>query len=125
MAKQIKPRPTKSSTTKRPSKPCISFISCPDIERAEIISQSLVEKRLAACCSIVPQITSVYRWKGKIEQAIEALIIVKTADTKLPLIETELSKIHPYSVPEFISIDPSRINAPYLAWMLECLADPK
>ncbi len=78
----------------------IVLITAPDEDCARAIARSLVEERLLACANIVPRITSIYRWEGAVEEASEALLIGKTTDARLAQLETRLSELHPYDVPE-------------------------
>ena len=52
--------------------------SCGSLEEARSIALALVERQLAACVNIVPQIESVYRWQGEVETATEWLLLIKT-----------------------------------------------
>jgi periplasmic divalent cation tolerance protein len=97
-----------------------------DAETARLAARTLVEERLAACASIVPQIESIYRWKGKIETSAEVLVIFKTTRECYPQFEQRLRVLHPYEVPEIIAFDSSRGSAAYLEWIVEtCGQSPR
>src|SRR5205814_9297090 len=72
-------------------------------EEAEKIAYTLVERRLAACVNIVPQVQSVYRWEGKVEQAQEWLLLSKTFATALGRVRKANKEMNSYELPECIS----------------------
>lgn len=81
------------------------------------MARGIVERRLAACVSVVPQITSAYRWKGAIEESEEALMIIKTTSKAVgPAIET-IREMHSYENPEILAIDISEGSEDYLKWV--------
>jgi periplasmic divalent cation tolerance protein len=92
------------------------------LEEAERIADSLVEQRLAACVNLLPGIKSVYRWQNAIEKAAEILLVIKTSAEKLPALETAVHELHPYDVPEFVTINIESGSAGYLRWLFESLA---
>jgi len=87
-------------------------------EEAARISHELVERRLAACVSRIPGVTSVYRWQGVIEESAEVLLIIKTSAEKLPALESALHELHSYEVPEFVVLQVAAGNHAYLEWLL-------
>ena len=85
---------------------------------AQPLATQLVEKRLAACVNIVPQIHSVYRWQGKIENDAEQLLLIKTVYERLDELKDTLLASHPYEVPEFVVLRPEELSEAYRAWLL-------
>ncbi|RZM77203.1 divalent-cation tolerance protein CutA [Leptolyngbya iicbica] len=85
-------------------------------ESAQEIAQALVGDRLAACVNLYP-IHSVYTWEGKVEQAAEWQLIIKTDLALFPKIETALGMLHPYDVPEILAIPIHQGSEPYMAWL--------
>jgi periplasmic divalent cation tolerance protein len=97
----------------------IVLTTCSSPEEARRIAQELVERRLAACVNIVPQIESVYRWKGEVETATEWLLIIKTMAESFELVRDAIGKVHSYAVPECIEIAIEGGSAAYLDWIAE------
>jgi periplasmic divalent cation tolerance protein len=97
--------------------PRILLSTAPDPAVAERIARALVERGLAACVNCVPSVRSVYRWKGAVEAADEVLLVLKTTAENVAALETALSELHPYEVPEVVAIAPERVEAKYLAWL--------
>jgi len=89
----------------------------PDAATAETIARSLVERRLAACVYILPAVNSVYRWEGKIEQAVETMLLIKSTESRYAELEKAIVKLHPYDVPEIIALPIVAGLPEYLWWV--------
>src|SRR5450432_3610121 len=88
----------------------------PDDERADGLARTLVEEGLAACVNVNGPMTSIYRWRGKIEVDLERQVVIKTTRAGLAALETRLRALHPYEVPELIVIDAAASGA-YARWV--------
>jgi periplasmic divalent cation tolerance protein len=88
---------------------------------AERIAQKIVGEKLAACVNVVPNISSTYRWKGKIERSREAMLLIKTSGEKLDKLIERIEELHSYEVPEIIAVPIERGLAEYLKWLKESL----
>lgn len=84
---------------------------------AERLAHLLVERELAACVQILPQITSVYRWQGKVEQADEFLLFIKSTREAYPELETAIRENHTYQTPEIIALPVEAGSDGYLNWL--------
>jgi periplasmic divalent cation tolerance protein len=94
-------------------------------EEANRIARSLVESRAAACVNIVPQITSIYRWQGNVEEAREWLLIVKTTAANFGQVRDAIAELHSYEVPECICLTVEDGSPPYLEWIAESVSEEK
>jgi periplasmic divalent cation tolerance protein len=95
----------------------IVLTTCPDVASAERIARTLVEEELAACVNILPPMRSIYRWQGKIEDASEQLLVIKSATARFPAIRDRLRALHPYELPEIIAVPIVDGLPAYLAWL--------
>ena len=91
--------------------------TCPDRDTAESIARALVERRLAACVSVLPGVLSVYRWQGAVEQATELQLVIKTTRDRYAEVEAAVQAVHPYELPELIAVEPVAGLARYLDWI--------
>ncbi len=90
-------------------------------EKAEIMGRTLVDERLAACANLIPAVHSIYQWQGSVEEAEETLILLKTTDEAVPSLTERIKALHPYEVPEIVSLDirSDEGNFDYLKWVRE------
>jgi periplasmic divalent cation tolerance protein len=95
----------------------VIFITTRDAEEAEKISKALVKRRQAACVNIIPEVSSRFWWKDKLETSKECMLIVKTRDTLLPDIIKSVKKIHSYSIPEIIALPIVGGDQNYFDWI--------
>lgn len=90
-------------------------------DEAESFANGLVESRLAACVQILPKITSVYAWEGKVERESEHLLLIKTLPEKYEVVEKYILDRHSYDTPEIVAIDAERVSSGYLKWLTDYL----
>jgi periplasmic divalent cation tolerance protein len=95
----------------------VVFMTAAGVEEAERLAAILVEKRLAACVQIMPEMESVYRWQGKVERQREVLLIAKTTRSKFEQLEKEVRAVHSYETPEIVAVPLTAGSGPYLEWL--------
>jgi periplasmic divalent cation tolerance protein len=104
----------------------VVLVTCGSLREARTIARELVERRLAACGSVVEApVRSIYRWKGKVESAREFLLVLKSSRQRFAALEAVVQKLHSYKVPEIIGLPICTGSRAYLGWMAECLAGRK
>jgi periplasmic divalent cation tolerance protein len=86
-------------------------------DEARKIAQALIDRQLAACVNIVPQIESVYRWQGKVESTREWLLLIKTTAEKFPAVRDAIRELHSYDLPECIALAIDDGSDDYLHWI--------
>ncbi|CAF0703579.1 divalent-cation tolerance protein CutA [Candidatus Methylacidithermus pantelleriae] len=102
-------------------KPLLVSVTTENVEQARRIAQVLVEERLAACVQVVPQIHSVYRWKGKAEEAGESLLLIKSSQELWESLQKRIRELHSYECPEVVALPVYAAEASYLNWWSHCL----
>jgi periplasmic divalent cation tolerance protein len=88
-------------------------------EEARKIAHAMVDRRLAACVNIVPQIESVYRWQGKVETAEEWLLLIKTQAALYERVRDAIKELHSYDLPECVMLEVRDGSHEYLNWIAE------
>ena len=96
----------------------VVFISTPRDE-AGPLARKLVEKRLAACVNLIPRIESYFWWDGAVEHDEEALIVAKTTEGRFPALMEFVEEVHPYDLPEVISLPLAEGLPQYIAWLVQ------
>lgn len=96
-----------------------------DEESALSVLRQLLEERLIACGTLIPGVRSLYRWKGKIEEASEVFVLMKTDQKNASRCMSRIQELHPYEVPELILLDLEAVADPYALWIREALEKSK
>lgn len=91
--------------------------TAPTADEARRLGRTLVEEKLAACATLIPQVESIYRWQGSVETAGEALLLLKTESNNLVELEHRLHELHTYDTPEFVVLVVDAGSEPYLRWL--------
>ena len=97
----------------------LALSNAPDEGTARRIARRLVDEQLVACVNLLPSMHSIYRWQGKVEEASECMMVIKTTRAVWPRLLERLPELHPYDVPELIALDVQEGHGPYLAWVAE------
>jgi periplasmic divalent cation tolerance protein len=95
----------------------IAITTAGSLEEADRVARTLVEERLAACVNIIESVRSIYRWQGKLESAGELLLLIKTDEQHLDLLQKRLTELHSYDLPEFLVLEVSGGSEAYLHWI--------
>ena len=101
----------------------LALSTFPDAETARKVVREIIDLRLAACGNVLPQVHSIYSWKGKVETGDEALVIFKLPASRYNSFQTKLCALHPYEVPEIISFEIGNCLPDYLNWVIESCRD--
>ena len=97
----------------------VTLTTCPNRAVADALADALVERRHAACVNIIPGLTSVYRWEGRVERDEEWLLVAKTTAAAYAGLEACVLDLHPDELPEIVALPVETGLAGYLAWVGE------
>lgn len=86
-------------------------------DKASDFARALLSERVCACINIINDVKSLFWWQSKIEEAQEALLIIKTKDVLFGKLQVLIKANHPYEVPEIISFKIDQINPQYQQWL--------
>jgi periplasmic divalent cation tolerance protein len=105
------------------TEPLVVLCTCPDEAVARRLAGCLVENRLAACVNILPEIRSIYRWQGELQEDGEAMMVIKATRDGYAALEARLLEEHPYDVPEVISLPLEGGSRDYLEWIAKSVVN--
>lgn len=92
------------------------YVTAPDQETARRLARALLERRLVACANLFP-IASMYHWEGRIEEAPEVAMLLKTPRANVDAVAAAVAEMHPYDVPCVVGFPIAGGHAPYYAWI--------
>ena len=95
----------------------VVLTTTPNPEEAEQLARSIVDEKLAACVQILPKMTSVYFWEGKVQTESEYLLLIKTLEEKFDELSDFIKQNHSYEVPEIVAIAAEKVAGDYLNWI--------
>jgi periplasmic divalent cation tolerance protein len=98
--------------------------ACGSAEEAKTLARHLVETRVAACVNVIPEVYSVFHWEGKVDEASEWMLVIKSTRGRLEALKAELRKMHTYSVPEVVAVPIVDGSAEYLEWVDREVGEP-
>lgn len=98
----------------------VCLVTIDDLAKAGEIARRLVEARLVACVNIIPEIRSIYLWKGEVHDETERLLIMKTRQELFDKLMTVIKGLHPYEVPEIVAFNIDHGLPEYLRWIDDC-----
>ena len=91
--------------------------TCDSAEEAERLARSLVERRLAACVTVISPVRSFYRWQGAVADAAEWLLVIKTSRPLFAQLCAAIESTHSYELPEILALPVTEGSTNYLAWL--------
>ena len=94
----------------------LALTTLPSKSDADALAQALIEKRLAACINLMP-VQSHFRWEGAPRKESEVLMLIKTTQAQLKVLQQQVLSSHPYQLPEFITLPITGGSEAYLKWM--------
>lgn len=97
----------------------VVLTTAPDRAVAESLATHVVEERLGACANIVPGVTSIYRWEGTLQRDTELLLLIKTTAGSVRALRDRIVELHPYDVPEVLSLPVAEGHGPYVNWVAD------
>jgi periplasmic divalent cation tolerance protein len=97
----------------------VVLVTAPSLDVARQLAHAWIEAKLVACVNILPSITSVYRWEGKVQEDSEVLLLAKTTADRIAGLEASLPGLHPYAVPEFVVLEAQHVAPRYAAWLAD------
>ena len=89
------------------------------IDKAKLLAHQIIDQRLAACCNIVPGISSIYRWQGELCDEQECLLVMKTIKNRYLELDEYVREHHPYDIPELLAMPVSTCFEEYLSWVVK------
>lgn len=100
----------------------VVLMTCKTTKEAQRIARHLLEKHLIACANLIPQVQSIYHWKGKLTEEKECWMLLKSTRELMSALRIEVEKEHSYSIPELIALPIIDGSPNYLNWLTEELA---
>ncbi|XP_040053603.1 protein CutA homolog isoform X2 [Gasterosteus aculeatus] len=101
----------------------VVLINSPNAQAAKDIGRAIMERRLAASVNILSRTSTMYYWKGEIQDASEVLMLVKTKTSRIQQVTDYVRSLHPYANPEVLSFLVEDGSPPYMKWMDEAIPD--
>src|SRR5579863_4974912 len=95
------------------------YVTAGNSGEARSIGRSLVEERLAACANVVDGIGSIYWWQGAVQEADEAVLILKTTEDRVDPLIARVKHLHTYDCPCIEVLPVMAGYQPYLDWVAQ------
>ena len=109
----------RASDESGPTGALVVLCTAPSDGVARDLARTLVGEGRVACANLVPGVTSVYRWQGEVHEDAEVLLVLKLPAGGWAGLERRVLELHPYDTPELVALEPGRVEARYLAWLLD------
>lgn len=95
----------------------VVLVTAPSKEEGKRIARAVLEGKLAACANLIPGVESMFWWEGRLEEATETLLILKTKEEVLPRLIEAVRDLHSYTVCEVLGLSVKQGNQAYLDWI--------
>ena len=99
------------------TEPVVVLMTAGSTEEATRIADLLVNRRLAACVQVLPEMQSIYLWKGEVQREREVLLIAKSTSANFGALEREVRAVHSYETPEILALPVVAGSEDYLKWL--------
>ena len=93
------------------------YITTPNVAEAKKIASALVQEKLAACANILPQVSSVFYWNGKLQETDESLLLLKTSQNKFSALQQRAKELHSYELPCIVALPITAGLPEFLTWV--------
>ncbi|CAA86327.3 Divalent-cation tolerance protein CutA [Caenorhabditis elegans] len=97
----------------------VAYVTAPSKEVAMTVARTTVTEALAACANVIPEVTSVYKWQGKIEEDQEHVVILKTVESKVEELSARVRSLHPAETPCFFTLAIDKITPDFGGWIVD------
>src|SRR5512140_3500097 len=87
------------------------------------VAEALVERRQAACVNMIPSMRSIYRWKGKVCEDTEYVLVVKTLARQFQAVAETIREINSYELPEILSFSLRDADARFCEWIVDSVSE--
>ncbi len=95
----------------------VVLVTASSQEEALLIGRCVVQKKLAACVTVAPNVTSVFEWEGTVCEEREWLLVMKSHADVYDALEAEVKTLHSYEVPEILALPVMKGSSEYLTWV--------
>jgi len=93
------------------------YITCPTIEEAQAIAETLVVEKLVACTNVIPAMLSTFMWQGELTNSEEVLLLAKTKSAHFERVRQRVRSLHSYTTPAIVALPIQMADADYLKWI--------
>ena len=97
----------------------VVLATVPDLEVGRQLARTLLDERLIACANVVPGVTSLYRWQGRVHEDAECLVVMKTRTELVPRLVERVPALHPYELPEVLALRVMDGLPAYCRWVMD------
>lgn len=94
------------------------YVTAPSDEEARKIAGTVVAERLAACANIIPGVTSLYWWQGRVQEDSEVTVILKTRDDLVARLTERIKDLHSYECPCVVALPIAEGNRAFIDWIV-------